>query len=291
MNSPSLLHEVRPARRRPFAPLAPSVLIACAFLGVPSAHAQSHRAGAAAIPIVDHRCVDEQDRAIPAEALEKARDLRVLFGHQSVGFDVIRGLRLLGEESPDRYRLPIQSRVQAQWFVRNAGLGEFFVGRNGDAQGKVDDFDRAVRGGMGERVDVAMMKLCYADMVERSDPAQVFEHWRQAFEKLEVDYPKVRFVWWTCPLTIPPRCSDQRMEVNRRIREYARAQGKLLLDIADIECHTPQGEAVLHPGGGEKLDDAYARDRGGHLNDDGARRVGRAYWWLMARIAGWAGPR
>lgn len=241
--------------------------------------------------VVDHACVDAKDAVIPADALKAARALHVVFGHQSVGFDVIRGLKLLSDAQPDRYALAIQPQIRAEWFARNAGLGEFFLGKNGDPAGKIDAFAAAVRGGFGDRVDVAMMKLCYADMVERSDPKAVFERWKTTYEALAKDYPKVRFVWWTVPLTIPPRCSDQRTQTNDLIRAYAKEKGAALLDVADIECHTPDGKACLHPDGAEKLVEAYARDQGGHLNDDGAQRVGRGVWWMLARIAGWAGPK
>ncbi len=241
--------------------------------------------------VVDHLCVDAKDNVIPADALKKAQGLRIVFGHQSVGFDVIHGLQALSASKPARYRLTIQPQIQAAWFSRNAGLGEWFVGKNGDAIGKVDDFERQVRAGFGDHVDVAMMKLCYADMTDQADPQAIFEHMREAYEGLEKDYPKVRFVWWTVPVPKPDRLTEKRTAINDLIRAYVRAHGQTLLDLADLESHDASGKAVLHPGGGEKLDEAYSRDQGGHLNDEGGQRVGRAVWWLLARVAGWAGSK
>lgn len=64
----------------------------------------------------------------------------------------------------------------------------------------------------------------------------------------------------------------------------------MLLDVADLECHEPDGTPCLNPDRTEKLCDGYARDQGGHLNAEGAERVARAVWWMLARLAGWAGP-
>lgn len=241
--------------------------------------------------VVDHLCVDAKDGVIPLDALGKAQKLRVVFGHQSVGFDVIHGLQALSASKPERYRLTIQPQIQPQWFTRNAGMGEWFLGQNGNAIGKVDEFVRQVRAGFGDHVDVAMMKLCYADITDQADPKGIFEHWRDAYEGLEKDYPKVRFVWWTVPVPKPDRLAEKRTAINDLIRAHVRAHGQTLLDLADIESHDASGKAILHPGGGEKLDEAYSRDPGGHLNDEGGQRVGRAVWWLLARVAGWAGAR
>lgn len=255
------------------------------------ARAEPSRRKAPPALVVDHACVDAADAVVPKDALTAARALRVVFGHQSVGFDVLRGLRGLAEADADRYALEIEPRVRVEWYARRRGVGEFVLGQNGDALGKVDAFAARVRDGLGDVVDVAMMKLCYADLTERADPKAIFARWKGAYEDLERAFPKVRFVWWTVPVPLPERCADRRTELNDLIRAYVRANGKTLLDVADLESHAPDGKAVTHAGGGEKLFEGYARDAGGHLNDVGAQRVARAWWWLMARIAGWAGPK
>ncbi len=269
--------------------IALGVACVCALLCPGEAWAQSGRAKTAIV--VDHSCVDGKDKVIPADALRKAQELRVVFGHESVGFDVIHGVQALSAADPERYGVTVQPQIQPNWFSRSHGLGEFFFHNNGNATGKIDDFEGRVRGGFGDCVDVASMKLCYADMTERSDPQAIFDRWKESFEGLEKDYPKVRFVWWTVPVPQPSRCGDKRTAINDLIRAYVRKNGKLLLDVADIESHTPEGKEVKHPDGSERLFADYGRDAGGHLNDEGAQRVGRAWWWLLARIAGWSGSK
>ena len=240
--------------------------------------------------VVDHTCIDAADRIIPQEALDRARRLRVVFAHQSVGFDMIRGLEALSKQQP-RYRLAMQHQINQypDWFDRGAGLGEWFVGSNGQPEGKLDDFAGNMRHGFGERVDVASFKFCYADFQPRTDPQAVFEQARRTFEELEKAYPKVHFVWWTCPVVRPSRLGEQRTVYNNLVRAYVRQHGKLLVDIADIECHAPDGREIKD-GSIELLYPGYSRDEGGHLNEAGAQRVGRGFWWMLARLSGWSGP-
>jgi hypothetical protein len=57
--------------------------------------------------------------------------------------------------------------------------------------------------------------------------------------------------------------------------------------MADIESHNAAGAKLLDGSNRELMRSEWTSD-GGHLNDAGARRVASAWWWLMARIAGWS---
>jgi chitodextrinase len=91
--------------------------------------------------------------------------------------------------------------------------------------------------------------------------------------------------------------------------DYIRAhvnsdQSYILFDYADILCHNNEGEkhfsqwngidyAHMHPDNMMDYDASfnivsYSED-GDHIGDVGALRLGKAIWWLLARIAGWYG--
>jgi hypothetical protein len=70
---------------------------------------------------------------------------------------------------------------------------------------------------------------------------------------------------------------------NAQVRSYAAANNKPLFDIADIESHDPNGNAVLH-NNHEAMYGAYSSD-GGHLSTAGEARMAGAIWWLMTRVA------
>jgi hypothetical protein len=128
------------------------------------------------------------------------------------------------------------------------------------------------------------------------------------FEAMEARHPTRVFIHHTSSLarSIGNQVSTS---FNNQMREYVRANNKILLDIADIESHDPLGRPCYdnrdgvpyatnsasenYPDDGLNLEAVcqhYTRDAdGGHLGnpDVGKIRMAKAYWVLMARIAGW----
>lgn len=126
--------------------------------------------------------------------------------------------------------------------------------------------------------DVLAMKFCYID------PDASFTSYRDAMLQLEATYPTKRFVWWT--ILIETAGNIPRQAFNDQVRVYVLANGKLLFDIADIECHDAAGVKLTDASGREIMRPEWTSD-GGHLNGAGSARVASALWWLMERIGGW----
>ncbi|MBI3099236.1 MAG: hypothetical protein HYY93_13500 [Planctomycetes bacterium] len=228
--------------------------------------------------VIDHTCVDATDERIPREHLDEARSLDVLFGHQSVGGNILEGLEDLMNQDEERYAYEAPEDPKPHWFDKNDGFGHFEVGENEDPASKIDEFQsRLKEAGYGKHVSVAMFKFCFVDLTEGGEakPGDVFKAYSEAMEGLEKEFPKVRFVWWTSP--IETTGNRARMKFNRLVRDWCKKKGKVLFDLADIEAN-----------GGGALP-AEDTDDGGHLNESGRVRVARAWWWLMARLAGWDG--
>ena len=257
-----------------------------------SARGQTERPAAAKGEslVIDHTRVDADDKIIPKDALDKARNLKVLFGHESVGFNVLQGLERLGRQSPERYRLDIGHTIEASWYQQHAGLGEFFVRNANNVPGKARAFEAKLRGGVGEAVAAASLKLCWADLQQSADPDAAFKSYVGVMEEMQKAYPRVRFVYWTVPLRREAILQDKRLRFNELMYAYVKEHNVILFDIADIECHKPDGTEFRNETGKKAMWDGYTND-GGHLNDAGSARVARAWWWLTARLAGWAGPR
>lgn len=127
--------------------------------------------------------------------------------------------------------------------------------------------------------------------------------------QLEADYPGKQLVWWTIPYAI----SDERCahEFNQRLRQYANDNQKILYDIGDIEAHdhldqlvTISGHESVHPyycGEFKSNQEAqschpdFPYDVNWDPDDQiepecgegGKIRLAKAFWVLMARLAGW----
>jgi hypothetical protein len=127
-------------------------------------------------------------------------------------------------------------------------------------------------------------------------------------EALEARHPGLIFIHHTTNLArgIGTQVST---DFNNQLRQYVRTRNKAMLDVADIESHDPSGnpcydnrDGVAYSAGGASenypndgvnhpaICQHYTRESdGGHLGnpDPGKIRLAKAFWILMARLAGW----
>jgi hypothetical protein len=199
----------------------------------------------------------------PAE-LGAAAGQRVFIGHMSIGWNLLDGLQHLYDDADVPEAQVVQVAVGDPPPGLPAGQGAVVhaeIGVNGDPLGKLANFDRTMRAGMADEVDVAMVKLCFTDVTASTDVDQVFAAYRETLDGLQRDYPDVRFVHATVPLTAAPSGIKQHLKVlvrgddnaarerfNDLVREaYA---GDDLFDIAAVESTAADGTrlATLAPG-------------------------------------------
>lgn len=130
--------------------------------------------------------------------------------------------------------------------------------------------------------------------------------------QLEQEYPGVNFVYMTGHLDGTGLTGNLHLR-NEQIREYCRANGKILYDFADIETYNPDGvffgdkipndNCDYDSDGNGSLDKNWAIDwenahvkgvdwydcTAAHTQPLNANLKAYAAWWLWARIAGWEG--
>lgn len=239
--------------------------------------------------IADHTVVNKFSE-IPDEAIKAATDLTLLLRHASIGDNIYLGLTCIWGNFPDRrpatcgdyYDLKYDP---SNWTFENRG--------NPGWPGKVNDFITEVEQRSAD-FEVLSFALDYVDGLDSGDarPISVPETFQTRFidkiEALEADHPDKIFIWWT--MSLPRLGHENRQKFNEMLRAYASEHNKILFDIADIEAHDPDGNLVTDESGFEILFAGYTNEvRSGHLNQLGRERVARAFWWIMARIAGWDG--
>jgi hypothetical protein len=221
---------------------------------------------------------------------------RVLFGHQSVGTDILRGLATLAAASPTAGLQIVDASA-----APSAGpvFAHAKVGRNGDPRGKTDAFATLLQAPV--RFDVALHKYCYVDVRPETDVDALFVDYTKAMARLAAAHPRTRLVHVTIPLVRVPsggvarlralvsgpsaqeRANRQREAFNARLREtFAREP---LFDLAAVESSTPDGRdhRVPAPDGVRAMVPAYTND-GGHLNDAGAARAAAALVRVLASV-------
>jgi hypothetical protein len=228
---------------------------------------------------------------------------RIYFAHQSVGSDLLEGLRELAREAG----IPL-SIVEGNpsTLPEAAGIVHGLVGENTKPLSKLDAFVEAMRKSTAGRAHIAFFKFCYVDFDGRTDVQGLFERYTAAFEKLRTQHPEVTFLHVTVPLTVTQGGikgflkdrfgkgaagaieNARRHEFNELLR--ARYRGREpLFDLALAESVREDGQASAFERDGKTYPSLVVEftDDGGHLNKRGRRHVARA---LAAALADAGGP-
>lgn len=232
--------------------------------------------------------------------LEAVARRSVLFGHQSVGANILDGLRDLAVQEGVPLRIV---EVQSAQGLSPGTCGHVLVAENGAPLRKLQSFEHA----LGDRpapVDVALLKFCYVDLLAGADAKMLFERYQGELRALRARHPRTTFLRVTAPLTTIPTGPkafvkrligrDHNREDNAVREEFNRLvrgawQGpEPLFDLARLESTRPDGGTEAREVGGKQvpvLVPAYSDD-GGHLNAEGRRRVARELLRLLASVPG-----
>jgi len=250
--------------------------------------------------VADHTAVDEFDQ-IPRQWIEAASQISFLFRHASVGGNINDGLDCLMNafsqrpHSCDRDLAPEEIFYSNLYDRRNWDF-EYHAQSNPNPGWweKINLFISRVDS-VGNAYDVVGFKFGYVDDGGHSQIQDKFFSGNpndnlpgiEDLEALEARHPNTIFMYWTMGLARSPMAGAK--EFNEQMRAYAYTNRVVLLDIADIQSHRPDGSPCLS-GGIPVLCENYTQEtNGGHLNARGKQRMAKAVWWIMARLAGWPG--
>ncbi len=255
--------------------------------------------------VVDHYAVNDFHQ-IPANYIQAAIEIKSLFRHASVGANISEGLNCLGNVvtprpfSCDRDLAPDEIFYD-EIYDRSNWDFEFHAELNPNPGwwDKVYRFLDRVNNLAPNEYEVVAFKFGYVDGVPGSsidnkffnnDPTDNFPS-VEDLEALEVAHPDKTLVYWTMGLARIVGTAESE-SFNAQMRAYVSAHNKVFMDIADILSHDPNGLPCYDANGlgYEAICQDYTDElEGGHLNARGMQRMAKAYWVLMARLAGWDG--
>ena len=216
---------------------------------------------------------------------------KIYFGHQSVGFNIIDGIKDIMSEN-ERIDLNIKETDDLNDFSKPI-FAHSRVGQNTNPTSKLEDFEHKMQQGLGEKVNIAFFKFCYVDITEKTDVQKLFESYKQTMNNLQKEFPATVFIHATVPLmnantTWKTRIKKflgkdniweyadniKRNEFNEMIRQEYGDTGRLF-DIAYAESNYPDGTQKIFKNNGKiyaSLVPEYSYD-GGHLNKVGRTMV------------------
>jgi hypothetical protein len=239
---------------------------------------------------------------IPNSSWEKLSQKKIYFGHQSVGFNIVDGIRDVMREHPEIKLNIIESFEDAD--LRVGTFEHSRVGKNTDPQSKVDEFARFLERGIGNKADFAAVKFCYVDVRADTDVNGVFKGYMSRIAELKKKYPDTTIIHFTVPLTVSRTSWKTVIKkiLGRKTWEYddnikRNEYNQLLLKtygdkepvfyLARVESTYPGGRRctfIKHSKTYYSLVPEYTTD-GGHLNEKGRKIVAEQLLIFLAKLA------
>jgi hypothetical protein len=239
---------------------------------------------------------------IPQTAWEKLAQKSIYFGHQSVGENIVDGMRELMKDYP-QVKFNINETGDGAGLKKNA-FTHSRIGKNTDPEGKSSDFLRILDSGIGGLSDIAFYKFCYVDFDGNTNIERVFNTYKATREAVRQKYPHLTVVHCTTPLTTVPtgwKVSLKKMlgmtidgyveNIRRNLfneKLWAEYGGKEpIYDLAGIESLTGDGANTVFAGDGKTYYsmDPEKTDDGGHLNRTGRRMAAEQLLVLLAKLS------
>ncbi|MBN2548396.1 MAG: hypothetical protein JXB15_04515 [Anaerolineales bacterium] len=255
--------------------------------------------------VVNHLHTDAGD--IPDYWIEQARKYVVHYAHTSHGSQVLTGLDWL-ESRDARFNVDIQANGSVVLPGDTTAL-RVYDGNNysGSTYITPDMYWESASGMDHTRsvantswFDFSLWTWC-GQMSYYSD--EQIQDYIDVMDQFEGEYTDMRFIYYTGHTDGSAPGSDL-WRHNDLVRQYVQDNQKVLFDFADIESYTPSGTfyptatdscgwcagwCAAHPANFECQDLPATDSECAHTHGLQCTLKGQAFWWLMARMAGWDG--
>jgi len=243
--------------------------------------------------IIDHTCTDIGQ--IPPSWINAAKaNFRISYGHTSHGSQIVTGMTLLKQQYGALYN-----------FSYSGGSGVLSL-HDCEPTGDLGNPDRTTWAQLTRTLldkpgnDRNLIMWSWCGQVSSATEADIAAY-LSLMSQLEKDYPHVTFIYMTGHLDGSGESGNLHRR-NNQIRSHVIAHGGVLFDFADIESYDPDGNYFLNRGaddgcyyhGGNWAEEWCAIHPGecascdcAHSHCLNCQRKGKAFWWMMAKLAGW----
>lgn len=236
------------------------------------------------------------------EQVRKLNRQTIVFGHQSVGDNLMAGVRAVVKDD-SRFQLNMKSAENGAGTDGPAFI-DCHIGRNGNPESKNQAFAALMDSGIGRRGGIVLMKYCYIDIAPRTNIAQMAENYRKLFDEIRAKYPDLT----VCHVTVPLTVADSDRSLTQKIRTFLRGilgrdaniqrnafnrwltrtygGENLLFDLAKEESTRADGTRCMYRRGFTKVYTLAPEwtDDGGHLNAIAGRNIGEKFLGFLGNL-------
>jgi hypothetical protein len=249
--------------------------------------------------IIDHTCTDIS--LIPEDYIRNAKQkFKVAYGHTSHGSQIVSAMEALsGTNSLYNYNESALEEVLSLW--DNTPDGDLGNPNRTEWANRT----RELLKGKGKDRNLIMWSWCGQ---ASSASAQDIDTYLELMNNLEEEFPNVTFVYMTGHLDGSGKSGNLNRS-NEQIRKFCKSKDKVLFDFADIESFDPDGkinymelnckDSCEYKKGESCIN--WAEEwinnnpdhclvlpaKASHSHPLNGALKGRAFWWMMAQLAGW----
>ena len=226
---------------------------------------------------------------------------RIFFGHQSVGMNIIEGLKEVIARRPG-IDLNIRETFDSVDFSEPL-FAHTPIGRNNDPSSKIERFREIMESGVGQVADIGFLKFCFVDVDHETDIESLFRAYVELIDDLEKRFPDLKIITFTVPLMSKPVGIKTRLKrilgrlpwyeadnVKRNLfNEMLRFRFKgSLFDLAAIESRIDDTKKATFRENGKAYELLYRAytDDGGHLNSLGRQIIAIELLRTLANLDG-----